>query len=111
MHDDPERIYLEPGPNFCPIEGRQWCEQDVWPVWGDGPSGVPYIRADIVADLCDTAQDLIAACEQMGEDSAPIFEEIAQRGAPYKGQQIGPELAAMKEALGRAKSALRGGVK
>jgi len=72
--------------------------------------GRPLSRLRL-SPLCDTAQDLIAACEQMGEDSAPIFEEIAQRGAPYKGKQIGPGLAAMKEAMGRAKSALGGGAR
>src|SRR5690606_14187489 len=43
---DPERIYLEPAP-YSP-EGRLWCEDDVWPLEGDGPSGVEYVRADLV---------------------------------------------------------------
>ena len=43
---DPDRIYLEPPP-YSP-EGRVWCAVDVWPLEGDGPSGVEYVRADLV---------------------------------------------------------------
>src|SRR5690606_40674281 len=43
---DPDRIYLEPPP-YSP-EGRVWCAYDVWPLEGDGPSGVEYVRADLV---------------------------------------------------------------
>lgn len=42
---DPERIYLEPAP-YSP-EGRLWCADDVWPLDGDGPGGVEYVRADL----------------------------------------------------------------
>lgn len=44
---DPERIYLEPPP-YSP-EGRLWCEDNIWPLDGDGPGGVEYIRADLHA--------------------------------------------------------------
>src|SRR5690606_28612906 len=52
---DPERIYLEPAP-YSP-EGRVWCEDNVWPLEGDGPSGVEYVRADLVRRELDAPAD------------------------------------------------------
>jgi hypothetical protein len=53
MMDAPERIYLEPACCVSPMEGRQWCEDNVWPV--DAASceamGIEYVRADLTRPL------------------------------------------------------------
>lgn len=47
---DHERIYLQPGCCVDPGEGRLWCEDNVWPIFGDcDQKGVEYVRADIAA--------------------------------------------------------------
>lgn len=50
--------------------------------------------------LLKLARELIAAVDQMVEDTAPIFAEMEiARGCPYQGRQIGPELEALRQAL------------
>lgn len=41
-YDNHERIWLEPVEPVDPIEGRQWCRDNVW------GNGVEYIRTDLV---------------------------------------------------------------
>lgn len=41
-YDNHERIWLEPVEPVDPIEGRQWCRDNVW------GNGVEYVRADLV---------------------------------------------------------------
>lgn len=40
-YDNHERIWLEPVEPIDPVDGRQWCSDNVW---GDG---IEYIRADL----------------------------------------------------------------
>lgn len=51
--------------------------------------------------LREAAWALIHACEQMAEDTAPMFAEmqLARGRGPYTGKQIGEELGALKAAL------------
>lgn len=48
----PERIFLEP---LCCVgsnEGRQWCEDNVWPTDSDcDATGVEYVRAEAISSL------------------------------------------------------------
>lgn len=59
---DPDTIYLEPDPG--PSEDRMWCADNVWPVdYGEGPSGIRYIRADLHELAVKVAHDMGAgAC-------------------------------------------------
>lgn len=86
--NNPERIYLEPPP-YSP-EGRQWCADDVWPLDGDGPGGVEYVRADLAAlrsevqgegwQVTEPARDIVR--REMPETRATVREAIraARRG-------------------------------
>lgn len=53
------------------------------------------------SDVVEAAWALIHACEQMAEDTAPMFAEmqLARGRGPYTGKQIGEELGALKAAL------------
>ena len=46
---DPDVIWLEPSCCADPIHGRQWCEDDAFPVCENGCKPVKYIRADLAA--------------------------------------------------------------
>ena len=80
--NDPERIYLEPPP-YSP-EGRQWCADDVWPLDGDGPGGVEYVRADL-ATLRSEAQgeagDFNPLTDPLPEHEAERVERVLSRAA------------------------------
>lgn len=72
---DPERIYLEPAP-YSP-EGRLWCEDDVWPLDGDGPGGVEYVRADLHdAEVARLTRELEEARERERGLLAPVVEHV-----------------------------------
>ena len=47
--DGPDIIWLEPSCCADPSHGRQWCEDDAFPVCEDGHEPVKYIRADLAA--------------------------------------------------------------
>jgi len=59
---DPDVIYLEPDPG--PSDDRTWCVNDVWPEeYGQGPSGIKYVRADLhEAALKAARAEAAAAC-------------------------------------------------
>lgn len=46
---DPDTIWLEPSCCADPIHGRQWCEDNAFPVCENGCKPVKYIRADLAA--------------------------------------------------------------
>lgn len=51
----PSRIYLQPDCCVSPCEGRQWCEDNVWPIDEaecDKP-GIEYVRADLAMRQAD----------------------------------------------------------
>lgn len=77
---DHEAIYLEPkqdDPNNYNIEGRQWCQDNVWPTdpVEDERSGVKYIRADIVEELRENKNQVINVFEQQNADMLKALEE------------------------------------
>ena len=91
--NDPERIYLEPPP-YSP-EGRQWCADDVWPLDGDGPGGVEYVRADLAA----------LRSEAQGEAFTPdMVEAVRFASGLFAAGEWGPVLARTAERM----EALRG---
>jgi hypothetical protein len=86
MMDAPERIYLEPACCVSPMEGRQWCEDNVWPV--DAASceamGIEYVRADLTRPLTGgVTPEMVEAglrvihegCEPPG-DAADLIKRI-----------------------------------
>src|SRR5690606_4163458 len=75
----PERIYLEPAP-YSP-EGRLWCEDDVWPLEGDGPSGVEYVRADLVRRELDAPADRDALWRDYEEARDKVIDHASLWGA------------------------------
>lgn len=68
--ESPERIYLEPPCCVSPVDGRQWCKDNVWPIgYGDcEASGVEYVRAD-------TLESLAAENERLREALKPFAIE------------------------------------
>ena len=48
---DPERIWLQAAVDACPREGRQWCEDKVWPDDDNDQEPTEYIRADLFTAL------------------------------------------------------------
>jgi hypothetical protein len=48
---DPERIWLQAAVDADPHEGRQWCQDKVWPDNDEDSEPVEYVRADLFAAL------------------------------------------------------------
>ncbi len=87
--DDPERIGLQNRADVYPGDGRQWCEDKVWPENDDEEEPVEYIRADIAAAHTRAAVEAErAACEAVAREprmfhAAEVADAIAARkGGP-----------------------------
>src|SRR5690606_245407 len=93
---DPERIYLEPAP-YSP-EGRLWCEDDVWPLEGDGPSGVEYVRADLVRRELDAPADRDALWRDYEEARDKVIDHASLWGAGAA-EKAPPRLDALDAAV------------
>ena len=89
--DGPDTIWLEPSCCADPSHGRQWCEDDAFPVCDDGRDAVKYVRADRAA--------LAAAPlpQAAGSDAAKL---IAYEDAHAVAVELGyPSLTEALEAL------------
>jgi hypothetical protein len=57
MSDEPQRIWLQPRSCVDEGEGRQWCEDNVWPMDDGDAQGVEYVRADLTRTEPSTVTD------------------------------------------------------
>lgn len=122
----PDRIYLEPPCAEYRGDGRQWCEDNVWPTddVDDCPEcqlgGVEYIRADL-ATLPSVEQIRAEAFEEaakVAEERAVICKDAVQKieaGELYREtaeMALATERCAMFEAshIARAIRAMKGNI-
>lgn len=71
-YDNHERIWLEPVKPVDPIDGRQWCRDNVW------GNGVEYVRADLASHpVQDNACPSCGGSGRYGDAAIRAFDEAA----------------------------------